>query len=55
MAYLRELVNRCHFPTCPRRAVVEVVDRWNGSMGTYCRRHGNEALREQQRHESKSP
>jgi len=35
MAYIKELKEKC--AACARRATCEVVDRWNGSCGKFCR------------------
>jgi hypothetical protein len=40
MAYLRTLARVCDTSGCLRLATVEVVNRWNGSNGVFCPRHG---------------
>lgn len=47
MAYLREITEPCKEPGCVSRATVELLDRWNGALGTYCRPHGKKALARQ--------
>lgn len=54
MAYLVELKDACHVSGCSSRAVVELIDRWNASMGKYCRRHSRMELRKQQAREGQS-
>jgi hypothetical protein len=49
MAYLKEMGFRCDAAGCPKRAVVELCNRRNASLGHYCRSHGNGRLKEQQR------
>jgi hypothetical protein len=44
-AYLRALVDRsCSIESCSHKAVVEVFDRWNGSVGKFCRQHGEKEV-----------
>lgn len=43
MAYLREIETKCK--RCrTARAVVELIDRWNGLRGEYCRKCGAKEL-----------
>lgn len=43
MAYLRDFTTICK--NCGKRPVVELIDRWNGNRGTYCRKCGEKALK----------
>jgi hypothetical protein len=47
--------HRCHTAGCSSGAPYEVIDRWNGSRGHFCKRHGLESLRSQLRNEGKPP
>ena len=51
MAYLRDLKLKCDVPTCKAKAVVELLDRWNGVRGQYCRKCGAKQLRNQKLNE----
>lgn len=51
-AYIRSLRNECAAFGCSSNATVEVVDGFNSSRGQFCRRHGNERLRELKRQEA---
>ncbi len=53
MAYMRDLDKKCGYMLCDRRAVVEVVNRRNASLGVFCRQHGKRVLEDRQREESK--
>jgi hypothetical protein len=46
MAYIRELRNPCSSSGCDKQAVVEVINRFNSSQGSFCRTHGQRRLRE---------
>ena len=48
MAYLRAVNLTCYLPGCTRRATVELVNRFNASLGVYCAAHGKLRLRELQ-------
>ena len=53
MAYLREIESGCY--RCKiARAVVELVDRWNGVRGQYCKKCGALRLKEQKKNEEGS-
>lgn len=52
-AYLRNLMLECAVHGCKSRATVEVVDGFNSSRGCFCRRHGQERLRELKRIETR--
>jgi hypothetical protein len=52
MAYLRDLLTKC--ASCSRRATVELIDRWNGSRGSYCSACGKRALKRQTENENAS-
>ena len=43
MAYMRPIDDKCR---CGKRATVEVIDRWNGSRGKFCRSCGDRKLKE---------
>lgn len=45
MAYLRTLAKTC--VRCGVKATVQLIDRWNGERGCYCRKCCARALREQ--------
>jgi hypothetical protein len=54
MAYLREIETKCK--RCrTARAVVELIDRWNGSRGEYCRKCGAKELAAQNARENPLP
>lgn len=57
MAHLREYDTTCQgiYVTCGKRAVVELLDRWNGNKGKYCRKHGEQALTLQTLRENPEP
>lgn len=52
-AYIRNLKTECAFPGCKSNATVEVVDMYNSPRGCFCRRHGNDRLRELKRIEAR--
>ena len=53
MAYLRELhTPKCCVPYCGKKATHQLIDRWNGERGTYCRKHGKPAAEAQAKNES---
>jgi len=54
MAYMRRVVNTCYRNLCNREGRWEVFDRWNSSLGKFCKHHGEQKKREQQRHETHS-
>jgi hypothetical protein len=43
MAFLRSIESQCSEPGCTKRAIVQLIDRWNGERGKYCKRHGERA------------
>lgn len=50
MAYLVKLTpRRCY--QCEARATVEIRNHYNAHVGDYCRRHGDQKLREVQERE----
>lgn len=51
MAHLRSIVTQC--ARCPRTAVVELLNRGNGRMGSYCQRCGDKALGEEKKREQR--
>lgn len=54
MAYLVELDRRCA-RACGKRAVVEVHNRVNAVVGSFCRSCGKAKVRELQRQEDEHP
>lgn len=46
MAYTKEYTRQCEAPYCQRRAMVEVFNHRNESKGVYCRKHGDEMVKE---------
>jgi ribosomal protein L40E len=49
MAYLVDLDLKCL--KCGKRALVRLVDRWNGDRGKFCRKCGKTQLEQQKRNE----
>lgn len=48
MAYLRGIgIPKCASPGCAKRAAVVLVDCWNGVRSSYCKPHGDRALKKQ--------
>lgn len=45
-SYLVEIVRQCDGNGCTARATVEVRNRWNASMGQFCRRCGQRRVRQ---------
>ena len=43
-SYLRPIVKTCIATGCVTQAVVELHNRFNEPMGTYCQKHGAVAL-----------
>lgn len=46
MAYLKELIHECQNGYCRKRAVVEVFNHFNSSMGIFCRPCSKAKVRE---------
>jgi hypothetical protein len=46
MAYLRELAEKCEYPSFMKKSTVELITRNNYHVGKYCRQHGNLKLKE---------
>ena len=53
MAYQTDIKVSCDYHGCKSQAKVEVFDTWNGSIGKFCRKHGTEVEKRQQRSEAK--
>lgn len=51
MAYLKELLHRCHVASCNRQAKVTVFNHKNADYGDYCRPCGKSKLLMLQREE----
>lgn len=47
MAYLRSIERECSYRGCTSAAKVELLNLRNSEMGSYCKRHGTQALRDQ--------
>lgn len=45
-AHLRELSLQCNHQYCHSRAVVEVYNTFNEPFGKFCRKHGNERVKD---------
>lgn len=54
MAYLIEIKTRCERPGCTKVATVELYNRVNARMGTYCAPHGQERLRALEKRENEA-
>lgn len=52
MAYAVPCSTACFSTSCPKRAVVEIFNRYNANQGQFCARHGNQKLKELQKAES---
>lgn len=46
MAYKKLIVWRCDWNGCPQKAMFEVVNARNSSVGRYCNGHANFTLKE---------
>jgi hypothetical protein len=55
MAYLLDLQMVCDVAECRSRAVVELRDWRNESRGRFCRKHGQQRLRERGKFERDNP
>ncbi len=55
MAYMKEITHECQFGFCHRKAVVEVFNYINSSMGDYCRPCGRIMVRDLRVREKKDP
>ena len=55
MAYMKELIHKCQFGFCHRKAVVEVFDYRNSSYGDYCRPCGKIQVNSLKARERKDP
>ena len=51
MAYTKELQHSCQVSSCGKRAVIEVFNFRNASLGEFCRRHGTQTLNVQRARE----
>lgn len=53
MAYLRKLDVYCQSSPCKAKAVVVLIDRWNGQYGQFCRKCGEKELKNLKEAEAK--
>jgi hypothetical protein len=54
MAYLRDYARLCDHPYCNKRAAKELRTTRNETIGYFCTKHANEALKKQQSVEDKA-
>lgn len=54
MSYIIELKKQCQTPGCHKSAVVEVFNRFNATMGVFCRACGNSVFKEQGKKDKQS-
>lgn len=52
MAHLRDCTRECIRSGCPKTATVTLYTNYNAEMGSYCAKHGKEALKRQEEYES---
>jgi hypothetical protein len=50
MAYIKSLEQKCE--SCGKKATKEVIDRWNGSCGSFCTECAKTRLKQVLRYES---
>lgn len=56
MAHITKLDRaQCKETYCPALATVNLFNRYNASLGTYCKIHGDKALARLQKHENETP
>jgi hypothetical protein len=51
MAYTKDLTTVCQYGGCTSKAVLEVFNRFNASLGKYCRKHGTRKCLDQEKSE----